>query len=181
MAHLRKKKLKRAQATQKTRETRDPTINETACYDFTGKLTVTLFGRIIHTSWHAFNNLFYLGIRLKKASVFYLRSGRIISYKDNLVRRVSPSKDCQNRLIGILIVIILWFLLWSDKYISQVTNFVCACSACLRVSFWLIVCKNSRAEKLWRFVPVSRIKALKLQPSEFPFLTWRPTWGSEVH
>ena len=142
-------------------------------------LRVTLLGRITHTSWHTFNNLVYLGIRLKKASEFYLRSGRIISYKDNLVLRVSPSKDCQNRLIGILIVIILWFLLWSDGVINiyHVTNFICACSACLRVTFWLIVCENSRAEKLWRVVTVSRIKTT----SEFPFLTWRPTWGSEVH
>ena len=44
VTHLRKKKLTRAQATQKTRETRDPTINETACYDFTEKLTGNAFG-----------------------------------------------------------------------------------------------------------------------------------------
>ena len=57
--------------------------------------------------------------------------------------------------------------LWRDKYIL-LTSFTCACSACLRVRFWLIVCENSRV-KLWRFVPVSRIKALKLQQASFRF------------
>ena len=53
--------------------------------------------------------------------------------------------------------------------IYLLTSFTCACSACLRVRFWLIVCENSRV-KLWRFVPVSRIKALKLQQASFRLL-----------
>jgi len=47
VTHLRKKKLTRtqdAQATQETRETWDPTIHETACYDFTEKLMGNAFG-----------------------------------------------------------------------------------------------------------------------------------------
>ena len=44
MTHLRKKKLTRAQATQETCETWDPTIHETACHDFTKKLMGNAFG-----------------------------------------------------------------------------------------------------------------------------------------
>ena len=39
--------------------------------------------------------------------------------------------NCENRLIDVLIVNILLFLLWRDKYILHVTGFTCACSACL--------------------------------------------------
>ena len=39
--------------------------------------------------------------------------------------------NCENRLIDVLIVNILLFLLWRDKYILHVTRFTCACSACL--------------------------------------------------
>ena len=50
--------------------------------------------------------------------------------------------NCENRLIDVLIVNILLFLLWRDKYILHVTGFTCARSACLRVRLWLIVCEN---------------------------------------
>ena len=50
--------------------------------------------------------------------------------------------NCENRLIDVLIVNILLFLLWRDKYILHVTGFTCACLACLRVRLWLIVCEN---------------------------------------
>ena len=50
--------------------------------------------------------------------------------------------NCENRLIDVLIVNILLFLLWRDKYILHVTRFTCAYSACLRVRLWLIVCEN---------------------------------------
>ena len=46
--------------------------------------------------------------------------------------------NCENRLIDVLIVNILLFLLWRDKYILHVTGFTWACSACLRVRLWLM-------------------------------------------
>ena len=51
--------------------------------------------------------------------------------------------NCENRLIDVLVNTLL-FLLWRDKYILHVTSFTCACSACLRVRLWLIVCENLR-------------------------------------
>ena len=50
--------------------------------------------------------------------------------------------NCENRLIDVLIVNILLFLLWRNKYILHLTSFTCASSACLWVRFWLIVCEN---------------------------------------
>ena len=49
VSHLRKKKLTRAQATQKTRDTRDQYMKLSATI-LPKSLRVTLLGRIIHTS-----------------------------------------------------------------------------------------------------------------------------------
>ena len=78
------------------------------------------------------------------------------------------SGECENHLIDIFIVNILLFLIWRDKHITWLV-FTCAYSACLRVRFWFIVSENTRA-KLWQFVPVSRIKTLKLKQASFRFL-----------
>ena len=79
-----------------------------------------------------------------------------------------------------IFVRIIWltFLSWTLCYslygvinIYHLTSFTCACLACLHVRFWLIVCENSRV-KLWRLVPISRIKALKLKQASFLFFQY---------
>ena len=82
--------------------------------------------------------------------------------------RISALIRSENHLIDIFMVNILLFLIWRDKHITWLV-FTCACSACLRVRFWFMVSENTRV-KLWQFVPVSRIKALKLKQASFRFL-----------
>ena len=64
--------------------------------------------------------------------------------------------------VGSVRIVWLTFLTcsWTFRYsfygvinIYHVTSFTCACSACVRVRIWSIVCENWRV-KWWQFVPV---------------------------